>query len=546
MLTYVPPSDRAAAVVSPQNEKPWLLVLLCIFWLLPGLLGHDPWKPAENQSMAIIAQFFHGARWTVPLVAGVPYLEHAPLYYWCATVLGYPLTWLGLPLHDAARLSTGLWMALAMWGVGLAGRELHGPRQGRVAVVALIGSIGLLIWGHHISPAAAAFAAFAWQLYALALARRRPLQAGGLLGLSWLVLLLGATWSETALAIGAALLLAPFSAWRKSGYLAALLAAFAIALPLGLLWPLSLYKQAPAAFSLWWNYQSLGLYGGIEYVRLFHQPGYLPSIVVWFAFPGLPLAAWSLWLYRHDLRESRWVLLISQTALVVLWLLFAGEPSDSQALLLLVPLAVLAAAGVDDLRYSAASSLYWFGAITLSALAILLWGAWLVLHLGWPADVFTELSQRSPTHTPIIGLGVFFALGISVAWVQILLGKRPLGRRAVTSWACGLTLVWGVLVSLWQPWLDAAKTYRDVGRGLQLAARDYPGCIDAPQSGVAQLGGLSYFSRLDLRGNGAKGAGQCPLLLLQGRHADRQRALLWVGSRPGESNERFYLYAKHK
>ncbi|MBS1155991.1 MAG: hypothetical protein H6R07_1915 [Proteobacteria bacterium] len=544
MLTYVPSSDRAAAVSPPQNEKPWLLLLLCVFWLLPGLWGHDPWKPVENQSVAIIAQLLRGADWSVPLVAGVPYLEHAPLYYWCAALFAQPLAWLGMPLHDAARLSTGVWMALAMWGVGLAGRELHGRRQGRVAVVVLIGSIGLLLWGHHVSPAAATFAAFAWQLYALALARRRPLQAGGLLGLAWLVLLLGSTWSEALLAMAAALLLVPFSAWRKSGYLAALLAAFAIALPLGLLWPLSLYKQAPEAFTLWWDYQSLGLYGGIAHFRLFHEPGYLPSIIVWFAFPCLPLAAWSLWFYRQSLRQSRWVLLIVQSVLVALWLFFAGEPGESQALLLLVPLAVLAAAGVDDLRHSAASSLYWFGITTLGVLAVALWGLWLAMQLGWPAEISSALHRRSPTYIPVLGLGAFFAAGISVAWVRVLLGKRTLGRRAVTAWACGLTLVWGLLVSLWQPWLDASKTYREVGLGLRMAAKDYPGCIYAPQSGVASLGGLSYFSGLDLRGSGAPGVEQCPLQLLQGQPADGQRRLLWMGSRSGESGERFFLYAK--
>lgn len=540
MLTYAPSPAHAAENV-PQNEKPWLLLLLCLFWLLPGLIGHDPWKPAENQSVAIISAFLSGADWSIPMLGGLPYLEHAPLYYWCAAGLGKLLGWLGMALHDAARLSTGIWMALAMWGVGLAGRELHGRRQGRVAVVALIGSIGLLLWGHHVSPAAAAFAAFSWQLYALALARRRPLHAGGLLGISWLVLMLGATWAELLLAVLAALLLLPFTAWRRSGYLATLLAAFVIAVPLGLLWPLSLYKQAPAVFDLWWQDQSMGLYGGMGALRLFHEPGYLPSIIVWFAFPVLPLAGWSLWLYRAALRESRWVLLLIQSVLVAFWLFFAGAPNESQALLLLVPLAVAAAAGVDDLRYSAASSLYWFGATTLGAIALMLWGAWLVLQLGWPAGLVEELHRRNPSFTPTIGLGVLFAVGISVTWWRVLVGRRTLGRRAVTAWACGLTLVWGLLVGLWQPWLDSTKSYRQVGLGLQLAAKAYPGCVATPGVGAAQIGGLAYFSGLDLRWLGGADGAHCPLLLTSIERADAG-LLLWVGSRAGEGSEHFYLY----
>ena len=539
MLTFTPPSDHSV-VTQAQAEKPWLWVLLCALWLLPGLMGHDPWKPAENQSLAIISQVLQGINWAVPSLAGQPYLEYAPLYYWCAALLGKVLGWFGIPLHDAARLSTGLWMLLAMWGIGLAGRELHGRNQGRMGVVVLIGSIGLLLWGHHVSPAVVALAAFSWQLYALALVRRRPLPAGGLLGLSWLALLLGATWSESLLAMILALLLVSFSAWRSPGFLAALLAAFTLALPLGLLWPLSLYQHAPEVFDLWWREQSLGLYGGIARLRFFHEPGYLPSIVVWFAFPALPLAAWSLWIFRHTLREPRWRLLVLQVVLVAMWLLLGGDPGESQALLLLAPLAVLAAAGIDDLRRSAASSLYWFGVTTLGALALALWAAWVGMQIKWPVMLIDELHRRSPTYTPVIGLGVLFAAGVSVGWWYALTDKHTLGRRAVTSWACGLTLVWGVLVGLWQPWLDATKSYRYVGLGLQLAAKYYPGCIAASGIGDAPMGGISYFSGLDVRA-AATAKAQCPLTL-QSVKSSTEQQLLWMGSRPGEGGEKFYLY----
>ncbi len=238
MLTYVPPSASQKVALSPQSEKPWFLLLLCVLWLFPGLIGHDPWKPAENQTVAVIAHMLQRGDWGVPSLAGVPYLEFHPLYYWCAALLSKPLAWAGVALHDAVRLTTGLWMAVALWGVGLAGRELHGRRYGRVAVVLLVGSVGLLQWGHHASPAVLGLAAFAWQLYALALARRRPLAAGVLLGLSWLVMVLGATWGEAVLVIVCGLVLPAFASWRKNGYMAALLAAFVISLPLGVLWPL--------------------------------------------------------------------------------------------------------------------------------------------------------------------------------------------------------------------------------------------------------------------------------------------------------------------
>lgn len=545
MLTYIPPSERPVLSSAPKEEAPWHLLLLCAVWLLPGLVGHDPWKPTENQTVAVVQHMLSSGDWLLPQLAGQPWLDQAPLYYWVAAVFGKLLGGLGLALHDAVRLSTGLWAALAMWGVGMTGRELYGVRQGRVAVVALIGSIGLLTWGHHASPAMLGFAAFAWQLYALALLRGRPLRAGAVLGAAWLVLLLGATWSELALAGACALLLPVLPAWRKSPFLVVLLAAFVIAVPLGLVWPLLLHQQAPAAFAFWWDTQSLGLYGGMGDLRLFHQPGYLPSIVVWFAFPVLPLAAWALWLNRRSLRQSQWFLPLSQSLAVVFWLMLAGDPGEVQALLLLAPLAVLAGAGIDDLRRGAASSLYWFGATTLGAFAIALWAGWFVLQLGWPTRLAVELARLNPVYQPGIGIGVVFSLFVSAAWVWVLLASRSLGRRAVTGWACGLTLIWGLLVGLYQPWLNATKTYRPVGEGVGLAAQPYPGCIAAPMLGAASLGGVAYFSGRELRGAAAENLTECPLLLIQSRVTPLvEYSLLWSGHRAGEGDERFYLYRR--
>ena len=133
MLTYIPPSERPVLSSAPK-EAPWHLLLLCAVWLLPGLVGHDPWKPAENQTVAVIQHMLHSGNWLLPQLAGQPWLDQAPLYYWVAAGFGKLFGGLGLALHDVVRLSTGLWAALAMWGVGMAGRELYGVRQGRVAV----------------------------------------------------------------------------------------------------------------------------------------------------------------------------------------------------------------------------------------------------------------------------------------------------------------------------------------------------------------------------------------------------------------------------
>jgi hypothetical protein len=439
----------------------------------------------------------------------------------------------------------GGWTALALCGAGMAGIELHGRRQGWLAALLLVGCVGLLQWAHHASPAVLAMAAFAWQLYALALARRRALPAGVVLGLSWLVLWLGATWGEVIPAVLVALLLPVFSSWRRGGYMTALLVAAVISLPLGLLWPVYLHQHAPEAFALWWGGQSLGSYVGMGAPRFFHQPGYLYSIAAWFAFPVLPLAGWTLWLNRSRLDGSRWQLLLVQLSVILVWLVLAGDPTEVQALLLLVPLALLAAAGVDDLRRGAASSFYWFGMATFVVVALVLWGAWLALWLGWPASLVTRLQHWNPVSVAAPGVGVLFAFAVSIAWMRSLPGKRPQGYQAVISWVCGLVWIWCLAVGLWQSWLDVPKSYRLVGDGVRQVAVSVPGCVATERLGLASQSAVAYFSGLTLRDGGLVAAQSCPLVLVQGRDPESAYGqLLWQGARPGDGSERFFLYRR--
>lgn len=538
MLTYAPSSPVSAT--ETRSEKPWLLFLLCLLWLLPGLIGHDPWKPGENQTAEIVRQFLLTDRWVIPKIAGMPYLEQAPLYYWIAALLAKPLVWLGMSMHDAARLSTGLWMALAFTGVGFAGYALHGRRQGRLSVVILLSCVGLLSWGHLATPAVVALAAFCWQCYALALMPRRPLPAGALLGACWLVLFIGASWAECALSLVMTFALLAFPTWRKPGFALSMAAALVILLPLGVLWPLALSAKMPEVYQAWWSQAAWGPFSTENGLSLFHAPGFLPSIAAWFAWPALPLAAWSLWSHRRELREPRFQLLLLTLVLMVVWLAMAASPGERQALILLPVLALIATPGIDDLRRGGASAFNWFGILTFGGLALVLWLGWWVMFLGWPVGLAQELRAHSPDFLPTLGGGLLFAVLLSAGWIRVLLHQRSLGRRALVAWACGVTLFWGLLIGLWQGWLDVSKSYRIVGEGLAKQVQS-GSCVRVEKIDETRLAALSYFSGLDLR----LGEADCEYSLLHGAEAAAGAfpgQLRWIGARSGEKSERFYLY----
>ncbi|MHB1590300.1 MAG: ArnT family glycosyltransferase, partial [Sulfuricella sp.] len=156
---------------SSSRSALFLLATLCLAWILPGLIGHQPWKPDEAYSFGLIYHIIQSGDWIVPTLGGEPFMEKPPLYFITAALFGKTFSF-ALPLHDAARLATGFYMAITLLLTGLTGRELWGKGHGRLSVLILIGCLGLLIHGHEMITDTALLAGFAIAIYGLALVVR--------------------------------------------------------------------------------------------------------------------------------------------------------------------------------------------------------------------------------------------------------------------------------------------------------------------------------------------------------------------------------------
>ena len=94
----------------------------------------------EAYSFGVIYSILQSGDWLVPTLAGEPYMDKPPLFYWTAALfakLWAPL----LPLHDGARLASGFYTALTLLFTGLAGRKLYGENRGWAAAIILIGCL---------------------------------------------------------------------------------------------------------------------------------------------------------------------------------------------------------------------------------------------------------------------------------------------------------------------------------------------------------------------------------------------------------------------
>jgi hypothetical protein len=279
------------------SQRAMLVALLCAAWILPGLIGHDPWKPDEAHTFGVVYELLRGGSWVVPTLAGEPFLDKPPLFHLTAAAFAKLFSFV-LPLHDAARLATGAWMAATFAFIAVAGRELYSVRYGAVSALLLLGCFGFVVRGHQLITDAALLAGFAMAYYGFALALRRPAVGGFWIGTGVGVgFLAHGLFAPAVLGMVALLLPASGRNWRNRGYGTSLAVAAAAAAPWLTIWPILLERQAPTLFEWWlWN-ENLWYYFG-------RQPGaragllFYLRILPWYAFPVWLLALWTLWRAR--------------------------------------------------------------------------------------------------------------------------------------------------------------------------------------------------------------------------------------------------------
>jgi 4-amino-4-deoxy-L-arabinose transferase-like glycosyltransferase len=527
--------------------KTGLFVVVCLAWLLPGLFGHDPWKVDEAVAFGVVSDMLRSGDWVQFRIAGEPYLDKAPLFLWTAAAFAKALGGL-IPLHDAARLATGLYVGLTLGLLSLASLELMGERAIRMCVLLFIGCLGLLIRAHEMTTDIAGLAGSALSLYGLALAPRRAAVGGVLAGLGIGMAFLGDGFLP--LAMGLALLaVLPLASplWRTRGYALTAGIAIASAAPVVALWPLALSNH-PLALAAWlenaaemYAALSLGGFGLVYYAR----------ILPWYAWPAWPLAAWTLWRARRTLAQRR-DLLLPLLAFVAFFVTISvfGDSREVNAMPLLLPLALLGVAELESVPRGAASALDWFGMMTFLLLAALIWIGWAAAMTGSPEFAHAWLQKEVPGFTYRFSFIAFaFAAALTLIWLVVVARSLRSTRRAVVNWTAGITMVWMLVMTLGVPLVDQARSYRALSaRIVESMPPDFT-CVARRNVGDAQRALLDYFVNLSTIREDNPASSRCRALLVQatlGRPvaAGPEWTEAWRGSRPGDRNELFVLYKR--
>jgi 4-amino-4-deoxy-L-arabinose transferase-like glycosyltransferase len=566
--------SAAAAAAFPR----WALFGLLAAYISVGLIGREPWYADDLAGFGVMWTMAHGtaADWLLPNTAGLPLAEEGPLAFWLGALA---IRAFGSVLGEAlaARLACAAWFALAtaaLWYATyrLARRDEAQPvafvfggeapardyarMLGDVAVLLFIGTLGVVLKMHETTVEAAAVALTAAALYGIVVALERPAAGAALAGaaIGALALARGPLPAVLLLAAsGAALWLVQRDPLRRPA-LAVLAAAAAAVFSL---WPLAALtlpaEQHGAYFADWraWAWRSVGLPSAGEL-------WWSARNLAWAMWPLWPLAAWTLYAWRHSLRSPHVVVPALAAAAMLLALLLAEQSSRTYLSLLAAPLVVLAAFGATTLRRAAENVIDWFSIIIFSFFAFAVWAYYVAMRTGTPPKMAASIERLVPGFVAgSSGLPVALAAAASIAWIAFVVWRvrrhPPMLWRGSALAGGGLTMLWVVLVALFQPAVDYSRSFAPMARevALHIARIGNPGhCVEAHRLTPAHRAAFAFHGGLRFARPG--GGADCPLALqrdslrseLDNDPPTGDWELVWEGRWPARPDEVLRLFRR--
>jgi 4-amino-4-deoxy-L-arabinose transferase-like glycosyltransferase len=559
----------AAAVLALPR---WALFALGLLYILPGLIGREPWKNDDAASFGIMWTMAHGSwqDWLWPNIAGLSQPEEGPLAFWFGALCIKLFGWITNDVF-ASHLSTMavfLLGALALWYTtyNLGRRPEAQPLRlafggqpepndfGRTladaALLIYLGCLGLLTHSHESTSESLQTALLALTLYRSVRYMEKPsLRNASLIGLALGLMTLTRGWITPAFLLAALFICTRFLAMPALRVLRELALALLVACAVTLPWLLPAfllrpYGQEPLAAWSSWNLAQLVL-PNLKAFSTFLKDG------VWFFWPAWPFALWAVYAWRRQSNLLHIVVPMTFVAIASLLLLLHPAPEHAQLLMLLPPLAIMAAFGLLTVQRGAINAIDWFSVMVLTLGAAVLWLFWYAQLTGWPAKPAHNVLKLIPGFVPNFRPAAFLvALAATVGWFLLVhwrVSRRPsVLWRAVVLSSGGLILIWILLMTLFLPNINYSKSYAAVATQIAAAVPPDAHCISS-NVGPAQRASFAYYGKLRFDG---VAPGKCDLLLLQdsirGKGAlplpGPQWTLLWEGRRASDRNERFRLF----
>jgi 4-amino-4-deoxy-L-arabinose transferase-like glycosyltransferase len=564
-MTSIPsPAIVAQSVTKRLSRR--ILWLFCLAYILPGFLGREPWKNADVSAFGYMLEIFSGrSSWFAPQLLGQAAEGSALLPYWLG-VWAMQLTPHWLEPAFAVRLPFMALLAvtfLATWhGVYYLARS---PRALPVVfafggeakpkdyartiadggLLALIACLGLAQFSHETTPALPQVCFTAVIFYAVsAMPYHRGLAAAafllGLLGLT----LSGAPSIAIVLGLGSAFIFSTDAQFEDNKRDA-------------------VERIDRVRYGLWMLFCVVCAVVVASYCSLWRFTASVPSaswsdiqtasrLLLWFAWPAWPLTLWTLWRWRRQYSSLH----------VALPLLFAGVAvvsmlltrSSDRALLLGLPaMATLAAFALPTLERRLSALIDWFTLFFFSVLGMLIWGIWISTQTGLSSKGMLLVGKLVPGYEPsFVWLPFLAAILGTLAWLYLVIWR--VGRHRTAMWkslvlpAGGTALCWLLLMTLWLPMLDFARSYAPLVQRVSETIGKQT-CVKVYGLNPGQATAFAYHGSMQLQL--LQSTAPCPWLIVD---ADAEQSLSSINMsawrfvtkmrRPSDDNEDVLLYRR--
>lgn len=550
------------------------MFILTFVYAFSGLFGHDPWKNDDASGFGVMWTLAHGGfqDWILPHLQGRNVLVGPPLPYWIGAS---SIHFLGPIIGEinAARLISGLSFiltAISIWYTTyLLGRrpevqpmafafggqptpKEYGKTLADGSLLLFLACIGLAQRVHEMSPLLIELFGLALMLYGIVRGFDKPLQGGTLTGIGLVLIgLSGMLWLTTTLAIVTTLLYLSKQTPLKPGWILMKFLSLAIGLSIWpiLLWQLHLSsEQYELVNKIWWGVlelESMPSSGSLTFL----------GINFWgYTWPIWPLAFWSFYTWNKQ-RSMHWksphILIPTSIFLSELFFFsFHHDLSERFLMLFIPPMAILAAFGLPFLRRGLISFIDWLSLLSFTTVAGFIWVIWFAKLTGVPESTANNISRFIPGFVAQFNpWDLFFALVITLLWILVV--RWRVSRAPKMIWRClvisaaGTTLMWVLLMTLWLPTINYAKTYAPVAERFAKALPKNARCVDSSYLGDAQLASFTYFTKIKLEDNE-----QCDYKLTHSSEEARasailnrqQLTLIWEDRRDSDRDERLRLY----
>nr|WP_255577748.1 MULTISPECIES: hypothetical protein [unclassified Acidovorax] len=489
------------------------MVLLCIAYVVPGFVGRDPWKSADVTAFGYMLELAHGhTPWLSPLLGGMPPETEGLLPYWLgAWAIQLAPQWVSAEM--AVRLPFALLLVITLIATWYAvyylarspgaqpvafafGGEANPPDYARAiadgGLLALIACLGLAQLSHEVTSYLVQLSCTALIFFAVAAMPHRTVApavalAAGMVGLT----LAGAPALAALLGLGSMVVVVYAPGSQTDHRLRWALALGAITLAAALIaWGLDLWR---------WRIVDSGS-GGKEWQSL-------ARLLLWFGWPAWPLALWTLWRWRKQIisrQGHRHLLLPLWFSAVSIAATITTQPADRALLLGLPALAALAAFALPTLRRSVGALIDWFTLLFFTVSALAIWVIWIAMQTGVPAKPAANVAKLAPGFVPqFSALALVVALAATVGWCSLVWWRAARNRapiwKSLVLPASGAALGWLLLMTLWLPLLDYARSYRPQVRSVMAALGPSPGCVQTVGLNRAQVAALQYHGGLSLQ-----------------------------------------------